>query len=92
MAEQKAGSNWDAYVKQLGQNIAKVRNDKKYSQERVAYDSKLSRYTFQKLEKGESNPGTSANPSLKNVLAIAQALGVTLGDLLPGEQPDLRNR
>lgn len=35
-------------------------------------------------------PGTPANPSLRNIMAIAQVLGVTLDELVPGEWPDLR--
>ena len=49
----------------------------------------MSRYTYQKFEKGESMPGTPANPSLRNVMAIAQVLGVTLDELLPRPWPDL---
>lgn len=43
----------------------------------------------QKLEKGESRPGTPANPTVKTLLAVAQVLGVTITDLLPTETPDL---
>lgn len=59
------------------------------SQEDVAYAAGLSRYTYQKLEKGESQPGTPANPSLRNVMALAQVLEVPLERLLPKEPPDL---
>ena len=50
----------------------------------------LSRYTYQKFEKGESKPGTPANPSLHNIMAIAQVPNITLDELLPAEWPDLR--
>ena len=62
------------------------------SQEAVAYRAGLTRYTYQKYEKGESRPGSPINPSLRSLLAIAQVLEVELGALLPGDVPDLRSR
>ncbi len=52
----------------------------------------ISRYTYQKFEKGESRPGTSANPSLQNVLALSQVFGVPIEELLPSTPPDLSDR
>ena len=52
--------------------MQRLREARGLSQERVAYDSGMSRYTYQKFEKGESMPGTPANPSLRNVMAIAR--------------------
>ena len=63
-----------------------------YSQDRVAYEANLSRYTFQKLEKGESRPDTAANPRLMTLLAVAQVLDVELATLLPQHAPDIRAR
>ncbi|WP_194396704.1 helix-turn-helix domain-containing protein [Microbacterium atlanticum] len=83
---------WDRYARELGQNIQRERARVRYSQDRVAYESGLSRYTYQKLEKGESRPGTPANPTVKTLLAVAQVLGVDLTDLLPARAPDLTLR
>lgn len=83
---------WDRYARELGQNIQRERARVGYSQDRVAYESRLSRYTYQKLEKGESRPGTPANPTVKTLLAVAQVLGVDLTDLLPARTPDLTLR
>ncbi|WP_120003334.1 helix-turn-helix domain-containing protein [Nesterenkonia muleiensis] len=58
------------------------------SQEDVASAAGFAQYTFQKFEKGESKPGTAANPSLLNVLAIAQALDTSIEDLLPNGGPN----
>ncbi|MCE0508978.1 helix-turn-helix transcriptional regulator [Microbacterium sp. KKR3/1] len=58
----------------------------------MAYRAGLTRYTYQKYEKGESRPGYSANPTLRTLLALAQVLGVGLVDLIPGDPPDLRSR
>lgn len=35
-------------------------------------------------------PETPTNPSLRNIMAIAQVLGVTLDRLVPQPWPDLR--
>ncbi|WEV46048.1 helix-turn-helix transcriptional regulator [Bifidobacterium sp. ESL0690] len=82
--------SWNNYVKELGLNLQRLRLERNLTQERVAYDAGLSRYTYQKFEKGESMPGTPANPSLHNIMAIAQVLGVSLQELLPSPWPDLR--
>jgi transcriptional regulator with XRE-family HTH domain len=37
-------------------------------------------------------PGTPANPSLRNIMAIAQVLGLSLDELVPRDWPDLRAR
>lgn len=68
------------------------------SQEQVAYAADLSRYTYQKLESGVGSKPTGgkgtppSNPSLRNIMAVAQVLGVKLGDLLPDDPPDLSAR
>lgn len=84
--------DWDAYARDIGTNIQRHRVARGYSQDRVAYEANLSRYTYQKLEKGESRPGTPANPRLMTLLAIAQVLKVDLDDLLPSPTPDLTAR
>lgn len=81
---------WAAYAKELGLNIQRQRTRRSYSQEYVAYNANLSRFSYQQLEKGESRPGTPSNPSLLNVMAVAQVLGVSVDDLLPEPWPDLR--
>ncbi len=83
---------WDTYARELGQNIQRERARIGYSQDRVAYESNLSRYTYQKLEKGESRPGSPANPTVKTLLAISQVLGIQLSALLPNDAPDLTAR
>ena len=83
---------WSDYVGQLATNLQRVRHERGLSQEDVAYRSGLTRYTYQKYEKGESKPGTPANPTIRTLLAMAQTLGVELTDILPREAPDLRLR
>ncbi|MCT2222991.1 helix-turn-helix transcriptional regulator [Microbacterium paraoxydans] len=58
----------------------------------MAYRAGLTRYTYQKYEKGESRPGSPANPTLRTMLALSQVLGVTVASLIPTDAPDLRSR
>ncbi|MGV1034077.1 MAG: helix-turn-helix transcriptional regulator [Microbacteriaceae bacterium] len=86
----RASAEWDRYAVELGHSLKRIRNDRGLSQEQLAYAAGLSRYTYQKFEKGESMPGTPANPSLRNMMALAQVLNITLDELLPSQWPDLR--
>lgn len=85
-------SAWTDYAAQLATNLRRLRANAGLSQEDVAYRSGLTRYTYQKYEKGESKPGTPANPTIRTLLAMSQTLGVNLTDILPPEAPDLRLR
>ena len=90
MAKTRPSPEWAAFARDLGTSIQQQRIARRLSQEQVAYAAGLSRYTFQKFEKGESMPGAPSNPSLHNIMAIAQVLDVDLNDLLPRKRPDLR--
>lgn len=90
--DSSSNSDWSAYVREIGTNIQRQRLARGYSQDRVAYEANLSRYTFQKLEKGESRPDSAANPRLMTLLAIAQVLDIELNELLPPRTPDLTLR
>ncbi len=81
--------DWVGYAQALGARLHRLRIEQGFSQERLAYSAGITRYTYQKLEKGESAPGTPANPTLRNLMAIAQQLDVTLDTLLPQPWPDL---
>lgn len=85
-------SSWGAYAQRLATALRRAREASGLSQEDVAYRAGLTRYTYQKYEKGESRPGSPANPTLRTILAISQVLGTSLGELLPDEAPDLRSR
>ena len=90
--DSSSNSDWSAYVREIGTNIQRQRLARGYCQDRVAYEANLSRYTFQKLEKGESRPDSAANPRLMTLLAVAQVLDVELTVLLPQHAPDIRAR
>jgi transcriptional regulator with XRE-family HTH domain len=59
----------------FGHRIRKLREDKKTSQEEMAYKAGVHRTYLGGIERGERNP------SLKNIAAIAKALGVDLSEL-----------
>ncbi len=81
---------WDVFARELGHNLHRLRLARGLTQEEIAYSAGMSRYTYQKFDKGLSSPDTPANPNIRNVMALAQLLGVTLDELVPGDWPDLR--
>lgn len=85
-------ADWASFVQELAVSLRRARDLCGMSQEEVAYRAGLTRYTYQKYEKGESRPGTPSNPTLRSILALSQVLGVALADLLPSDVPDLRTR
>ena len=89
MVEKLPAQSWAAYARELGINLQRERIKQGLTQEQLAYTANISRFSYQQLEKGESRPGTPANPSLKNIMALAQVLKVPLTKLLPDNCPDL---
>jgi transcriptional regulator with XRE-family HTH domain len=70
------------FSRDLGIRLQRLRVAQGYSQEHVAHLVGVSAYTYQKLEKGESKPGTPMNPRMYTLMALAEAFGVTVGELL----------
>lgn len=83
---------WKAYATALGSNLQAARHALGLSQEDVAYRARLTRYTYQKYEKGESRPGEPMNLTIRTILALSQVLEVDITDLLPSDVPDLHLR
>ena len=84
--------DWPKFCEELGLRIQRERVSQGLSQEYVAYNAGLSRFSYQQLEKGQSRPGTPANPSLHNIMAVAQVLDVSI-DAFLGEKyswPDFK--
>ncbi|MCL2542284.1 MAG: helix-turn-helix domain-containing protein [Nocardioidaceae bacterium] len=77
------------YARELGLNLRRAREARGLSQERVAQIAGVSAFTYFKFEKGESRPGTPLNPQLRTLLALSQALGVRLVEILPADEPDV---
>ena len=78
---------WERYVRDLGLRLHRLRTERGLSQERLAVAADISAYTYRKIEKGESNPGTAANPRLRTLVALAEVLEVDLAELLPETTP-----
>ncbi|WP_454296807.1 helix-turn-helix transcriptional regulator [Salana multivorans] len=90
MATRRPAGPWADFAREVGIRVQRQRVARGWSQQALADAAGVGRYTVQKLEKGESAPGSAANPTLRTVMALAQVLGVTLDDLTPGPWPDLR--
>jgi transcriptional regulator with XRE-family HTH domain len=80
---------WELYARDLGINLLRAREASGLSQERLAHAAGVSTFTYRKLEKGESNPGTPANPRLKTLVAVAEILGTDITQLLPPKAPKI---
>ncbi|MBA7672986.1 hypothetical protein ES703_81174 [subsurface metagenome] len=65
--------------KQFGQRLRELRLARGLSQEKLAFKSGMHRTYLGSIERGERNP------SLKNIAAIAEALGVSLSQLFSFE-------
>jgi len=81
---------WATYVRELGLALNRLRTRAGLSQEKVAHAAGLTRGYYHQLEKGESRTGRIANPTLLNLVALAQVLGTTVEALLPADPPDMR--
>lgn|GEM_PF-335446 len=81
---------WASYVRELGLVLNRLRTEADLSQEKVAHAAGLSRGYYHQLEKGSSRTGRIANPTLLNLVALAQVLGTTVEALLPPNPPDVR--
>lgn len=80
---------WSRYAVELGLALARARAARGLSQERVAHGAGIAAFTYRKLEKGESNPGSPANPRLHTLVSLAEVLGVAVADLLPPDPDDI---
>jgi DNA-binding XRE family transcriptional regulator len=89
VAVSTAGDPWATYARDLGVNLDRARQAADLSQERMAHAAGMSTFTYRKLEKGESNPGTPANPRLRTLGARAEVLNIATVDLLPRRVPSV---
>ena len=87
MATGPTSDPWEVYVRDLGTRLHRLRIERGLSQERLAVAADISSFTYRKLEKGESNPGSPANPRLRTLVALAEVLDVPLSNLLPDGAP-----
>ena len=93
MAERlNADLDWTKYTREFEMNLRRIRAQRGFSQERVAYDAGMSRLQYQRLEGGGASTDRPANPTAKTLIALATVLGVSIDELLPTPWPDLRAR
>ncbi|MEV8272346.1 helix-turn-helix transcriptional regulator [Microbacterium sp. NPDC077184] len=78
-----SGVDWGAYAQDFAQRLVEARERAGLTQDAVARRAGIATFTYQKLEKGESNPGTPANPRLQTIVALAHALEIDVCDLVP---------
>lgn len=90
MGRRAVEAEWGDFSDRLALRLRILRERSNLSQEDVAYQAGITRYTYQRLEKGTTRNGDPVNPTLRSLIAIAQALRVGLHDLIPDELPDLR--
>ena len=65
----------------FGRNVARFRNDRGFSQDKLAEKAELDRTYISGIERGVRNPG------IKTVIRIANALSVSVGELCQGVAP-----
>lgn len=67
------------FLKKLGENLAKVRKQKGYSQDRIYLEGGFSRGTVSKIENGQTSP------EVYTLARIADVMGVPLKKLIEFE-------
>ena len=70
--------NSDRTLLAFGRNVARIRADRGFSQDKLAEKADLDRTFISGIERGVRNPG------IKTVLRIARALEVSIGELFKG--------
>jgi transcriptional regulator with XRE-family HTH domain len=73
--------NRDRTLISFGRNVAKIRAERGFSQDKLAEKADLDRTYLSGIERGVRNPG------IKSVVRIAKALKVDLNDLCKGVEP-----
>lgn len=91
MAEQETPDlAWAEFMRELARNLHWIRVERGYSQDQVAYTSGLSRSSYQRLERGRVSSGAANNPTLRNLIGVAQTLDVSLDELVPQAWPEVQ--
>lgn len=70
------------YSRRLAYRLRELRDSQGLSQEAVAQRAGIAANTYQKYEKGESKPGSPANPQLFTLLSLSRAFQIEPRDLL----------
>ncbi|MDK3258348.1 helix-turn-helix domain-containing protein [Blastococcus capsensis] len=75
--------DWPAYAVAFGRRLQRLRKGSGLSQLALAQRAELTPNSVKLLELGRSSGDKPANPELRTVYRLAEALGVTPADLLP---------
>lgn len=86
MDNEEAYKELECYATQLAQKLRVLRYEQNITQEYVAYNAGISTFTYQKFEKGESNPGKPMNPRLSTLIALARVFGTEPWELIRLEE------
>jgi transcriptional regulator with XRE-family HTH domain len=78
---------WEQFGREIGVRLQRARERRGLSQERTAHLAGIAAYTYQKLEKGESRPGSPLNPRLSTLLSLCEVLEISVVDLVPENTP-----
>ena len=70
--------NHDRTLLAFGRNVARLRAERGFSQDKLAEKADLDRTFISRIERGVRNPG------VKTLLRIARALEVSIGELFKG--------
>ena len=92
MLDSMSSPDWAEYARELGHRLGRLRIERSLTQQDVADRAGIARFTYQRYEQGKSQNGHPANPSLATLIALSQALEVSITELLPSNTPDLTTR
>ncbi len=68
----------DRTLRSFGRNVARIRGERGFSQDKLAEKADLDRTYVSGIERGVRNPG------LRTILRVAKALSVSIGELCKG--------
>jgi len=83
MANAPPPKSWEEYARALGIELQRQRIARGMTQEDLAHRAGVTRTHYQQIERGWWKQGSPANPSVKVLAKLAQALQIEPGDLLP---------
>jgi transcriptional regulator with XRE-family HTH domain len=87
VSRQRRRPTWEEFGREVGVRLQRARGKRGLSQERTAHLAGIASYTYQKLEKGESRPGSPLNPRLSTLLSLCEVLEISVVDLIPEITP-----
>jgi transcriptional regulator with XRE-family HTH domain len=87
VSRQRRRPSWEEFGRDIGVRLQRAREKRGLSQERTAHLAGIASYTYQKLEKGESRPGSPLNPRLSTLVSLCEVLELSLTDLVPEVTP-----